>query len=113
MMLVLIICLAVSFGSSLPSLPPSALTSIEWYETGIQSWIEGGVIAGVIFINVAVGFLQEYSSAKTMDSLRSLASPSAQVIRNGKSVAVPSPQVVVGDIVELKTGELARFLSLF
>lgn len=39
-----------------------------------------------------------------MDSLRSLASPSAQVIRGGKSMAVPSPQVVVGDIVELKTG---------
>ena len=46
-----------------------------------------------------------------MDSLRSLASPSAQVIRGGKSMAVPSPQVVVGDIVELKTGESDEFDS--
>lgn len=39
-----------------------------------------------------------------MDSLRSLASPNAQVIRDAKSMTVPSPQVVVGDLVEVKTG---------
>lgn len=41
-----------------------------------------------------------------MDSLRSLASPTAQVIRDGKSVQVPSAEVTVGDIVELKTGDV-------
>ncbi|BGP42642.1 P-type ATPase [Rhodotorula kratochvilovae] len=85
MVLVLIICMAVSFG--------------------IQSWIEGGVIAAVIIINVVVGFIQEYGSAKTMDSLRSLASPNAHVIRDSKIVTIPSPTVVVGDIVEVKTGD--------
>ncbi|SCV73434.1 BQ2448_7360 [Microbotryum intermedium] len=72
---------------------------------GIQSWIEAGVMAAVVAINVAVGFVQEYKSAKTMDSLRSLASPTAQVIRNGKSIGIPAPEVVVGDIVEVKTGD--------
>ncbi|KAM0791876.1 hypothetical protein ACM66B_004131 [Microbotryomycetes sp. NB124-2] len=86
MVLVLIICFAVSMG--------------------IQSWIEAGVIAGVIFINVFVGFLQEYSSAKTMDSLRSLASPTAQVIRDAKSITIPATELVVGDLVELKTGDV-------
>lgn len=51
------------------------------------------------------GSRREYSSAKTMDSLRSLASPSAQVIRDGKSITIPSHEVVVGDLVEVKTGE--------
>ncbi|KAK4701347.1 P-type Na+/K+ transporter, partial [Phenoliferia sp. Uapishka_3] len=73
---------------------------------GIRSWIEGGVIAGVIAANVVVGFYQEYSSAKTVDSLRSLASPTANVIRAGKSITIPSAQVVVGDIVEIKTGDV-------
>jgi P-type Na+/K+ transporter len=41
----------------------------------IQSWIEAGVIAFVLLVNVVVGFLQEYSAEKTMASLRSLASP--------------------------------------
>jgi len=40
-----------------------------------------------------------------MDSLRSLASPNAHVIRDAKIVTVPSPTVVVGDIVEVKTGD--------
>ncbi|KAJ7282813.1 sodium transport ATPase 5 [Mycena rebaudengoi] len=80
MILVLIICLAVSLG--------------------IQSWIESGVIAGVIIINVNM------QAQKTMDSLRSLASPTAQVIRDSKSVTVPSGQVTIGDLVELKTGDV-------
>ncbi|GAA5905034.1 hypothetical protein JCM8208_007665 [Rhodotorula glutinis] len=85
MVLVLIICAVVSLS--------------------IKSWIEGGVIIAVIAINVGVGFAQEYSSAKTMDSLRSLASPNAHVVRDSKIVTVPSGTVVVGDIVEVKTGD--------
>lgn len=55
--------------------------------------------------NVVVGFIQEYGSAKTMDSLRSLASPNAQVLRDAKIHTIPSPQVVTGDVVEVKTGD--------
>ncbi|KAK8054841.1 potassium/sodium efflux P-type ATPase [Apiospora rasikravindrae] len=85
MTLVLILAMAVSFG--------------------IQSWIEGGVISAVILLNVVVGFFQEYSAEKTMDSLRSLSSPTATVIRAGKSQVVPAIQIVPGDIVEVKMGD--------
>ncbi|KAF2172012.1 hypothetical protein M409DRAFT_50610 [Zasmidium cellare ATCC 36951] len=71
----------------------------------IQSWIEGGVVAGVIFVNIAVGFFQEYQAAKTMDSLRSLSSPTAQAVRDGQSVSIPTVEMVPGDLVELKTGD--------
>ena len=40
-----------------------------------------------------------------MDSLRSLASPSATIVRDGRTVVVPTAEVVPGDLVELKTGE--------
>lgn len=72
---------------------------------GIRSWIEGGVIAAVIILNIAVGFFQEHSAEKTMDSLRSLGSPTASVIRNGTSSVIPSGDVVIGDLVEIKTGD--------
>jgi Na+-exporting ATPase len=81
MTLVLILAMAVSFG--------------------IKSWIEGGVVAFVIGLNVVVGFFQE----KTMDSLRSLSSPTARVIRGGQQVTVPSAEVVPGDVVEIKVGD--------
>lgn len=85
MMLVLILAMAVSFG--------------------IQSWIEGGVVAAIIIINIIIGFMQEYSAEKTMDSLRSLSSPTSQVVRNGDQMTVPTIQVVPGDMIELKTGD--------
>ena len=71
----------------------------------IQSWIEGGVIGGVVGINVFVGFFQEFSAEKTMNSLRSLASPTAQVVRNGNSETISATDVVPGDIIELSTGD--------
>lgn len=85
MTLVLVMAMAVSFG--------------------IESWIEGGVVAGVIALNVIVGFFQEYSAEKTMDSLRSLSSPTARVVRDGDVVTVPSGDIVPGDLVEVKVGD--------
>jgi Na+-exporting ATPase len=40
-----------------------------------------------------------------MDSLRSLSSPTARVIRGGQQVTVPSAEVVPGDVIEIKTGD--------
>lgn len=72
---------------------------------GIKSWIEGGVITAVIVLNIVVGFFQEFKAAKTMDSLRSLSSPTAQAVRNGNNITVPTAEIVPGDLVELKTGD--------
>jgi Na+-exporting ATPase len=72
---------------------------------GIESWIEGGVVAAVIILNIVVGFFQEFQAAKTMDSLRSLSSPTAQAIRGGNNITVVTAEIVPGDMVELKTGD--------
>jgi len=70
----------------------------------IKSWIEGGVITFVILLNIVVGFFQEFSAEKTLNSIRALGSPTARVIRNGESQVVPTGDLVPGDIVELITG---------
>ena len=70
-----------------------------------KSWIEGGVIGFVVLLNVVVGFFQEYSAEKTMDSLRSLSSPTGNVVRNGQNIVIPSGEIVPGDLVEIKTGD--------
>lgn len=72
---------------------------------GIRSWIEGGVVAAVIALNIVVGFFQEFNAEKTMDSLRSLSSPTASAVRDGKTDVVPTAEIVPGDLVELKTGD--------
>ncbi|KAL7649225.1 P-type ATPase [Aspergillus niger] len=73
---------------------------------GIRSWIEGGVIAAIIGLNIVVGFVQEYAAEKTMASLRSLTTPSGTVSRDGHIAIIPAMEIVPGDIVEVKTGEM-------
>lgn len=41
-----------------------------------------------------------------MDSLRQLSSPTATVIRNGESIAIPAKRVVPGDVVLIKGGDV-------
>lgn len=71
----------------------------------IKDWISGGVIAGVVGINITVGFIQEYKAEMTMGSLKSLSSPTARVTRNGDDVVIPSVEVVPGDLVTIKVGD--------
>lgn len=56
---------------------------------GINDMIEGGVLAAVIVLNVSIGFVQEYRAEKKMDALRALSSPSATILRDGKTQVIP------------------------
>ena len=55
---------------------------------GVHDYIEGGVLAAVIILNVSIGFFQEFQAEKKMDSLRALSSPSASVLRDGKNEVI-------------------------
>lgn len=54
----------------------------------VQEWVEAGVLAFVVVANAIVGFIQEYSSEKTMQALRRMSSPMARVLRGGHVVEV-------------------------
>ncbi|OJD36706.1 potassium sodium efflux p-type fungal-type [Diplodia corticola] len=72
---------------------------------GVSDYVEGGVITAVIVLNVLIGFYQEFQAEKKMDSLRALSSPTATVLRNGVVDAIPSAEVVPGDVIQIKTGD--------
>lgn len=61
---------------------------------GIGSYIEGGVIAVVIGLNITVGFWQEFKAAKTLNSLKSLTSPTASAVRESENITVPTIEIV-------------------
>lgn len=71
----------------------------------IRSWIEGSIVAAVVVLNIVVGFFQEYSAERTMQALHSLSSPTGTVSREGTASAIPSTDIVPGDMVELKAGD--------
>lgn len=56
---------------------------------GIKDYIEGGVLVAVIVLNVSIGFWQEFRAERRMDALRALSSPSAMVLRDGKTGVIP------------------------
>ena len=64
------------------------------------------VIFAVILMNAILGTVQHKKAEKSLDSLKSLSSPNAKVIRDGQKIEVPSRDVVPGDIVLLEAGDM-------
>ena len=82
-----------------------------------QDYVEGGVITAVLVSNAAVGFFQEYRAERTMESLRHMASPTSRVIRNEHLLSVSTRDLVPGDVLVLKDGDVigadARLFEVF
>ena len=64
------------------------------------------VIFAVITMNAILGTVQHKKAEKSLDSLKSLSSPNAKVIREGRKVEISSRDVVPGDIVLLEAGDM-------
>lgn len=72
---------------------------------GIEAWIPGGILAGIIIFNIFLGFFQSLQAEKTIDSLRTLGAPNCKVFRGGKTITIQTVDVVPGDIVDLETDD--------
>ena len=64
------------------------------------------VIFAVITMNAVLGTIQHEKARKSLESLKKLSAPVAQVLRDGKSQEIPAAKVVPGDIVLLDAGSL-------
>lgn len=64
------------------------------------------VIFAVIIMNAILGTVQHKKAEKSLDSLKSLSSPNAKVLRDGVKVEIPSKDIVPGDIVILEAGDM-------
>ncbi len=67
--------------------------------------IDAGVIFGVVLINGIIGFIQEGKAEKALEAVRSLLSPQAMVIRDGRRRTLPAEELVPGDLVFVQSGD--------
>ncbi len=67
--------------------------------------IDAGVIAGVVVLNTAMGFIQEWRAERALEALSKLSAPTARVLRDSDAQDIPSEQVVLGDILVLEAGD--------
>lgn len=68
-------------------------------------WVDTGVIAAVVVLNAAIGFVQEGKAEKALAAIRHLLSPHAQVLRDGRLLDVDAAELVPGDVVQLASGD--------
>ncbi|AAM32237.1 Cation-transporting ATPase [Methanosarcina mazei Go1] len=67
--------------------------------------VDALVILFTVFLAGVLGFVQEYRAEESIKLLKSLTSPEALVVRDGKEVKVPSSLLVPGDILILQAGD--------
>lgn len=77
--------------------------------TGISALIgeiyDAITILIIVLINAIIGFIQEYKTEKTLISLDKLTAPTANVYRDGTLQNIPAEEIVIGDVIKIKTGD--------
>ncbi len=67
--------------------------------------VDGIVILMIVVLNAVLGITQERKASNALEALKNMAAPKAKVIRDGKLQVIDGKDVVVGDIVQLETGD--------
>lgn len=101
MVLILLAAAAVSFATAIISKSGDLIDPI--------------MILLIVVINAIIGTAQECRAEKAIDALKKLSSPHIRLLRDGKTVSVPSEEAVPGDIMLFEAGDMicadARLLS--
>lgn len=69
------------------------------------AYVESLVIFIVLLMNSVVSVIQTKKAEGSLDALKSLSAPDANVIRDGKETVVLAKDLVVGDVVILEAGD--------
>lgn len=72
----------------------------------LQDISDGAIIAVILVMNTALGFLQEYRSEKAVEKLSKLISKQVLVKRDGKFVLLDESLLVPGDVIHVEEGDI-------
>jgi Ca2+-transporting ATPase len=67
---------------------------------------DAALIAVVVLANAGIGYATESGTERVINSLKSLVTPTAMVVRDGLSADVDSVEIVPGDLLELRPGSI-------
>ncbi len=66
--------------------------------------VDAIAILVIVALNAIVGVVQESKAEAALAALKKMASPNAQVLRDGEPLTIPSRELVVGDVVTIEAG---------
>ncbi len=73
----------------------------------IQHWEDFGIIFALLMLNAVVGFWQERKADNAIALLKQRLALEARVLRDGKWVQIPAKDLVPGDVVRVRLGDIA------
>lgn len=92
MIIILLISAALSFGIS--------------FMSGNVDFFDPIIILVIVVLNACMGIFWETKAEKSLEALNILSAPETDVLRNGKRIKIPSENLVPGDIIYLKPGDI-------
>lgn len=72
----------------------------------LRHWPDVGVILVLLLVNAIVGFREEYQADSAIAALKKKLTLMARVKRGGEWAAIPARELVPGDLVRLRIGEI-------
>ena len=72
----------------------------------LKEYSDSIIIFIVVLLNALLNFIQEYKAEKEVENLKKLSTPKVNVRRDNKLIEIPSNELVKGDIIYLKTGDI-------
>ncbi|MCH8550360.1 MAG: cation-transporting P-type ATPase [Natronospirillum sp.] len=71
----------------------------------LAEYIDSAVILAVVLANAVIGYVQEAKAEEAINSLKSMLSSEATVVRDGERQTIAATELVPGDIVLLGSGD--------
>jgi H+-transporting ATPase len=72
----------------------------------VRHWEDFYIIMALLLMNAAVGFWEEYQAGNAIAALKARLALEARVKRDGKWTTVPARELVPGDILRLRIGDI-------
>lgn len=73
---------------------------------GEADFADSAIILLIVILNAVLGVVQEAKAERSIEALKQLSAPGAEVLRDGKRMRVASRELVTGDIVSLQAGDM-------
>jgi H+-transporting ATPase len=72
----------------------------------IHHWPDFWIIFMLLMLNAVVGFWQEHKADNAIELLKQKLAPTARVLRDGKWAGAPARELVPGDVVRVRLGDI-------
>ena len=73
---------------------------------GEADFADSAIILLIVILNAVLGVVQEAKAERSIEALKQLSAPGAEVLRDGVRMRIASRELVTGDIVTLQAGDM-------